>query len=249
MWCSLHQTILDTTTHVIWSAPMHVHYENVYIIRYTNWKGMHSFARYSRQQSTSWAQAGCVSNSWKRKPTQTYQILPVIIKTNATAMWGRERHESRLLWFVAEGFWGDSGIETLLCARCGSRPAILRYLCIDISLTKEMQAKRRTPAITRLAWTRWSAGSSIEKNMRSSTPRALTRSCVRASKKKNHSSGSQVFCQAVTTRMAAKFAVVRAGRYYEVGIDSYTPLMVAWHRSEPICMYVCTYVCVTALRM
>ena len=55
--------------------------------------------------------------------------------------------------------------------------------------------------------------------------------------KKIKSSGSQVFCQAVTTRMAAKFAVVRAGRYYEVGIDSYTPLMVAWHRSEPIYVF------------
>ena len=52
---------------------------------------------------------------------------------------------------------------------------------------------------------------------------------------KIRSSGSQVFFQAVTTKMAAKFAVVRAGRFYEVGIDSYTPLMVAWHRSEPIC--------------
>ena len=37
------------------------------------------------------------------------------------------------------------------------------------------------------------------------------------------------------SRMAAKFAVVRACRYYEVGIDSYTPLMVAWHKFKPIC--------------
>ena len=62
---------------------------------------------------------------------------------------------------------------------------------------------------------------------------AIMRQCQQ---QKNTSSGSQVFSQAVATRMAAKFAVVRAGRYYEAGIDSYTPLMVAWHRSEPIYM-------------
>ena len=57
----------------------------------------------------------------------------------------------------------------------------------------------------------------------------------RRSQQNTHaSSESQVFCQAVATRMAAKCAVVRAGRYYEAGIDSYTPLMVVWHRSEPI---------------
>ena len=48
------------------------------------------------------------------------------------------------------------------------------------------------------------------------------------------SSRIQVFCQVVATRMAAKFAVVRSGRYFEAGIDTFTSLMFAWHRSEPV---------------
>ena len=50
----------------------------------------------------------------------------------------------------------------------------------------------------------------------------------------NRSLGSQVSCQGVAKRMVAKFAVVRAGRNYEAGIGSYTPLMGAWHRFLPI---------------
>ena len=52
----------------------------------------------------------------------------------------------------------------------------------------------------------------------------------RSQENSNTSSRSHVFCQAVATRLAAKFAVVRAGRYYEAGLDSYTPLMVEWQR-------------------
>ena len=54
------------------------------------------------------------------------------------------------------------------------------------------------------------------------------------------SSGSQVCCQAVAKRMAAKFAVVRAGRNSKVGIGTYTPLMGAWHRFPPI--YIIQYI-------
>ena len=62
-----------------------------------------------------------------------------------------------------------------------------------------------------------------------------SRAIMRRSQQNTHtSSGILVFWQAVAMRMAAKCAVVRAGRYYEAGIDSYTPLMVAWHRSEHI---------------
>ena len=42
----------------------------------------------------------------------------------------------------------------------------------------------------------------------------------RCQPKKKTSSRSQVFLQAVATRMAAKYAVVRAGQYYEAGIYS-----------------------------
>ena len=40
--------------------------------------------------------------------------------------------------------------------------------------------------------------------------------------------------------MVAKFAVVRAGRNYEAGIGSYTPLMGAWHRFPSICLCIMT---------
>ena len=50
---------------------------------------------------------------------------------------------------------------------------------------------------------------------------------LRCQHQKNTSSGSQVLFRVVATTMAAKFAVVRAGRYYEAGVGSYTTLMVA----------------------
>ena len=87
---------------------------------------------------------------------------------------------------------------------------------------------------TRLAWTRWSAGSSTEKN--GGRLRPTSHGIMRWSKQNTRtSSGSQVFCQSVAIRMVATFVVVRAGRYYEAGMHSHTPLMVAWHRSEPVC--------------
>ena len=52
---------------------------------------------------------------------------------------------------------------------------------------------------------------------------------------KNKLAQGQVSCQAAATKMAVKFDLVRAGQNVECEIDSYTPLMVASHRFEPIC--------------
>ena len=51
---------------------------------------------------------------------------------------------------------------------------------------------------------------------------------------KNKLAQGQVSCQAAATKMAVKFDLVRAGQNVECEIDSYTPLMVASHKFEPI---------------
>ena len=51
---------------------------------------------------------------------------------------------------------------------------------------------------------------------------------------KNKLAQGQVSFQAAATKMAVKFNLVRAGQNVEYEIDSYTPLMVASHKFEPI---------------
>ena len=118
------------------------------------------------------------STSSRRALLQRTAIKGVrLIKSNTAAISGGVLQESRLLCLFVNGFFTHSVSAILLHPRCKPLSVILRYSYIDISLKKK-NAKRRPLSTTLLAWARWSAGSSSEKNTRVATPRAFTWSCV-----------------------------------------------------------------------
>ena len=80
----------------------------------------------------------------------------------------------RILTNLQQGFCGHCICETLLNARYERVSETSRHSYIHISDTKHILEKQRLLANTRLVGLQWSPGSSIGKNTRSATPRALT---------------------------------------------------------------------------
>ena len=142
------------------------------------------------------------------------------------------RHEPKCLCFFQWGFCEDCVSKTLLNARYELISVASRYSCIDISITKGFVTKHRPSANIRLAGSHKSAGSSNGKKHEVVYATGSHVIMREHQHHKNKLTQGQVSYQTAATKMAVKFDLVRAEQNVKAEIDSFTHIMVAWHRFE-----------------
>ena len=185
-----------------------------------------------RQLRYVWRRPLRAQSIWRRRPIRSLRAIRCHYagSTSSTPSMRRPTTTSSLVHFHPT--W-----RTMPCQRnAAGRSVRSCFGCMTTLMDRHngILAKRRPSENVRLTGSQQSAGYSSGGNARSATPRALTWSCVNFSIKKNKLIRGQVSCQAVATKMAVNFDLVRAGHKDEAEIDSYAPVMTVSHRCGPV---------------